>query len=59
MLKVDDEQKEVRAVEIGTCRGIHMHGTLVELFLNPICRVDVWMSAKSLSGVSAGWAKCG
>ncbi len=51
MLRVDDEQKEVWVIEIGACRKIHMHGTFVELFLNLIGRVDVWMSAKSLSGV--------
>jgi hypothetical protein len=41
MLRVDDEQKEVRAVEIGACRGIHLHGTLVEPFLDPTSRADV------------------
>jgi hypothetical protein len=41
MLRVDDEQKEVRTAEIGVCRGIHMHGTLVEPFLDPISRADV------------------
>jgi hypothetical protein len=25
MLRIDDEYKEVRAVEIGACRGIIMH----------------------------------
>jgi hypothetical protein len=35
MLKVDEEQKEVRTVEIGACRWIHLHGTLVEPFINP------------------------
>jgi hypothetical protein len=28
MLRVDDEQKKVRAVEIGAYRRIHMHGDL-------------------------------
>jgi hypothetical protein len=28
MLRVDDEQKEVQIIEIGTCRGICMHGDL-------------------------------
>jgi hypothetical protein len=59
MLKVDDKQKEVRAIEIGACRGIHMHGTLVKPFLDPISRADVWVSARSLSEVSLGWAKRG
>jgi hypothetical protein len=41
MLRVDDEQKEVQTVEIGTCRRIHMHGTLVEPLLHSISRADV------------------
>jgi hypothetical protein len=41
MLGVDDEQKEVRAIKIGACRGIHLHGTLVEFFLNPISKANV------------------
>jgi hypothetical protein len=41
MLGVDDEQKEVRTIKIGTCRGIHLHGTLVELSLNPISKANV------------------
>ncbi len=41
MLRVDDKQKEVQAVEIRTCRGIHLHGTLVEPFLDPTSRADV------------------
>jgi hypothetical protein len=41
MLRVDDEQKEVRAIEIGACRGIHMHGILVEPLLNPINRANI------------------
>jgi hypothetical protein len=41
MLRVDDEQKEVQVVEIGTCRRIHMHGILVEPFLDPISRANV------------------
>jgi hypothetical protein len=41
MLRVDDEQKKVRAVEIGACRWIHMHGTLVEPLLNPIDRANI------------------
>jgi hypothetical protein len=41
MLKVDDKQKEVQVVEIGACRGIHLHGTLVEPFLDPISKANV------------------
>jgi hypothetical protein len=41
MLRVDDKQKEVRAIELRPCRGIHLHGTLVEPFLNLINKVDV------------------
>jgi hypothetical protein len=41
MLRVDDEQKEVQAIEIGACRGIHLHGTLVETLFNPIRRANV------------------
>jgi hypothetical protein len=41
ILRVDDEQKEVRAIEIGACRGIHLHGALVEPFLDPISMENV------------------
>jgi hypothetical protein len=41
MLRVDDEQKEVQAVEIGACKGIYLHGTLFEPFLNPINGANV------------------
>jgi hypothetical protein len=41
MLRVDDKQKEVRAVEIGACIGTHLHGTLFEPFLNPISGANV------------------
>jgi hypothetical protein len=40
MSKVDDEQKEVQAIEIGACK-VHLHGTLVEPFLDLISRIDV------------------
>jgi hypothetical protein len=40
-LRVDDELKEVRAVEIGARRGIFLHGTLVEPLFNPISRANV------------------
>jgi hypothetical protein len=33
MLRVDDGLKAVQVVEIGACRGIHLHGILVEPFL--------------------------
>jgi hypothetical protein len=41
MLRVDDELKEIRLVEVLACRGIDLHGTLVEPFLNPISRANV------------------
>jgi hypothetical protein len=41
MLRVDDEQKEVRAINIGACKRIHLHGTLFEPFFNAINGVDV------------------
>jgi hypothetical protein len=45
MLKVDDYQKEVRVVvrviEIKICKGMCMHGTLVEPLLNPISGADI------------------
>jgi hypothetical protein len=41
MMRVDDEQKEVQAIETRACKGTHMHGTLVEPLLNPISRANV------------------
>jgi len=41
MLRVDDKQKEVQTVEMGACRGIHLHGTLFEPSLDPISRANV------------------
>jgi len=41
MLKVDDKQTEVRTIDIGTCKRIHLHGTLVEPFLDLISRAYV------------------
>jgi hypothetical protein len=41
MLKVDDEQKKIQAIEIRACRRIHLHGTLVEPFLNPTNKANV------------------
>jgi hypothetical protein len=32
---------------------------LVEPFLNPTNKANVWLNTKSLDGVSSGWAKCG
>jgi len=40
MLRVDDEQKEVRALKIGACK-IHLHGTFVEPFLDLISKAYV------------------
>jgi hypothetical protein len=41
ILKVDDEQKKVRAIELGACKRIHMHGILVEPLFNPISRANI------------------
>jgi hypothetical protein len=35
---------------MGACRRIHLHGILVEPFLNPICSTNVWVRAKTLMG---------
>jgi hypothetical protein len=57
MLRADDEQKEVWAVKIRACKGIHMHGTLVEPLLILISRANPWVSVRSLNGVSLGWVE--
>jgi hypothetical protein len=56
MLRVDDQQKEIQALKIGACK-IHLHGTFVEPFLDLISKAYVWVNARSLSGVSLGWAE--